>query len=366
MTYQIIPWKCCPSALRAAVQSIWRPMILLLWLSSGWALQAQTVQDTRSAVVLIYHRFGEARYPTTNITLAQFEAHLDYLAENGFTVVPIKQITDAMKTGTALPDRSVAITVDDAYASFMTEAWPRLKARGFPAALFVATEAVDGGYDGILSWDQIRQLQADGVTIGHHGHGHIHMVDEGLNAAVADIQTANTRFQAELGAIPPIFAYPYGEYSLELRNTIEAMGFSASLAQYSAAVGLDDDVFAIPRFALNERFGDATRFRLLAQSRALPAEDIVPRDGILWPDSQNPPAYGFTLSKPVAGLSAMNCFSSNQRGRIEPMILNDRRVEIRLQNAFAPGRHRITCTLPGPGGRWYWRGKFFYVPGAPD
>ncbi|MGF1606037.1 MAG: polysaccharide deacetylase family protein [Rhodothalassiaceae bacterium] len=321
---------------------------------------AQTA-DQRSAVILMYHRFGEDRYPSTNIQMDQFQAHLDHLAAKDFRVIPLTQLIEAMKTGDPLPDKSVVITIDDAYRSFAVKAWPRLKEKGFPATLFVATQAVNEGYADIMSWDQLRRLRAEGLSIGHHGHGHVHMVDVGVDAAMADIAEASALFEQELGDVPKILAYPFGEYSLAHAKALEAAGFTAALAQHSGAVGLDDDLYAIPRFALNERYGGLDRFRLLAGSRALPAKEIVPDEVVLDQQAQNPPAYGFTVTEEVAGLSAMNCFASHLPERIEPMVLDDR-VEIRMDKPFPPGRQRITCTLPGPGGRWYWRGRFFYVP----
>ena len=52
----------------------------------------------------------------------------------------------------------------------------------------------------------------------------------------------------------------------------------------------------------------------------------------------------------------------DKAARIE--ILAGRRVEIRFDEPFPEGRHRINCTLPGPDRRWYWFGKFFYAPPA--
>lgn len=328
-------------------------------LSGGMAL---AVEDRHSAVILLYHRFGEDQYPSTSIRLAQFDAHLDYLEENSFTVVPLSRIVEAMRSGTPLPDRSVAITVDDSFQSFADEGWPRLKARGFPATLFVSTDAVDDGYSDFTSWDTLRRLAKEGLEIGHHGAAHIDMVAAGVEEALADIDMASARFEAELGFVPDLLAYPFGAYSVPLAKAIERKGFAGAAAQYSGAVALSDDRYQIPRFALNERYGEQDRFELLIRSRALAVDHVVPEHVVLDKRSMNPPAYGFTLSEPIPGLSAMNCFASNQAERIQPKVIAERRVEVRLERAFGSGRQRITCTLPGPDGRWFWRGRFFYVP----
>ena len=199
------------------------PIILLaaLAVSVIWAAilprAISAAPDNSSAVILIYHRFGEERYPTTNIRLEQFEAHIAELKSGGYNFLPLSQIVNAIRNSQPLPDRTVAITVDDAYESAFLEAWPRLKAAGIPMTLFVATDPVDAGSRTYMSWDQIRALRADGVEIAHHGASHHHMVEAGLAASLADIERASLRFQDELGFVPDIFAYPFGEYSMEIR-----------------------------------------------------------------------------------------------------------------------------------------------------
>ncbi len=69
-----------------------------------------------SAVLVMYHRFGEDDIPLTNTRLEQFEAHLNELKTGGYTVLPVPEIVAALKAGKPLPDRTVGITIDDAYS----------------------------------------------------------------------------------------------------------------------------------------------------------------------------------------------------------------------------------------------------------
>ena len=78
------------------------------------------------AVILMY-RFGENNYPSTNIRLEQFDAHLEVLASSEYNVMALADIIDRIQGGQSLPDRTVAITIDDAYLSVYTEALPRLR-----------------------------------------------------------------------------------------------------------------------------------------------------------------------------------------------------------------------------------------------
>ena len=119
-----------------------------------------------SAVVLMYHRFGEQRAPSTNIRLDQFDAHLNVIAERGLNVLPVWEILAALGKGRDLPDRTIGLTFDGGFLSFYTDAWPRLREAGLPFTLFIATDAVDDGRDGYMTWDQIREVARAGATVG--------------------------------------------------------------------------------------------------------------------------------------------------------------------------------------------------------
>ena len=89
--------------------------------------------EPQSAVVVVYHRFGEDAYPSTSVTIEQFEQHLAILDEGGYRVLPLEEIVEGLAGERELPDRTVAITVDDTYRSILTEAMPRFLDRGFPS-----------------------------------------------------------------------------------------------------------------------------------------------------------------------------------------------------------------------------------------
>ena len=118
--------------------------------------QAGASEKQDYATVIMYHRFGERRYPTTNVSIEQFESHLEFIAQGDYTVAPLIDIIETLQSGGVVKDKTVAITVDDAYLSVYTQAWPRLKEYGFPFTIFVATDPVDNNLRNYMSWDQIR------------------------------------------------------------------------------------------------------------------------------------------------------------------------------------------------------------------
>ena len=122
-------------------------------------------------------------------------------------------------------------------------------------------------------------------------------------------------------------------------------GFSAAFGQHSGVLHSGSDFYYLPRFAFNEVYGDVRRLRMAARALPLRARDITPADTLITPKS-NPPLFGFTVEGLSPGrLSRLACYVSGQsKPRLER--LGDRRIEVRMEQAFRPGRTRINCTLP--------------------
>lgn len=319
-----------------------------------------------SAVIFMYHRFGEGDFPTTSIKIAQFEAHLEELKSGGYQVMALADIIKALRDGQELPDKAVAITIDDAYLSVYEKAWPRFKALGFPFTLFVATDPVDRGTRGYMSWDQIRELQRGGAGIGSQTASHLHMASSSVLANRRDLDKSNERFKKELGAKPAFIAYPYGEASDRVIELVRSTGFKAGLGQHSGVAAKTPNLYYLPRFALNEAYGDMKRFRLAANALALNVVDVTPSDPFIDAGDDNPPAFGFTLNGDEAltkSLSQLSCFGSHE-GKLDVSRLEGEggqtRIEIRMQKVLPRGRTRINCTLPAKDGRWYWFGRQFF------
>lgn len=339
---------------RAGRGALWA---LIAIVAAGWAPPAVAGAGT-SATVIMYHRFGEKALPATNIRIDQFEAHIAELKSGPYTVMALADVVAALGAGRRLPERTVAITIDDAFTSVYREAWPRLRAAGLPFTLFVATDAIDRGGHGYMSWDQLRELAKAGVTIGSQTASHPHLPTLPRGKVREEFARSNARFKAELGFVPTLQAYPYGEASRAVMAEARAAGFTASFGQHSGVADSVTNPDYLPRFAMNEHYGDLKRFRMAANALPLFATDVTPSDPTL---TANPPAFGFTVGEGVTGLGALACYSS-AHGKLAVERLGRRRIEVRPPSAFPPGRARINCTLPAGGGRWRWFGQQFFIP----
>ncbi|MFC4351949.1 polysaccharide deacetylase family protein [Fodinicurvata halophila] len=323
------------------------------------AAEMTEAELNNGAVVLMYHRFGESDYPSTNVTLEQFERQLETLESGPYEVMALGDIVAALESGETLPDRTVAITIDDAYRSVYTEAWPRLREAGFPFTLFVATDVLDRETAPYMTWDQLRELAAsDLASIGHQTASHPSMPQQSLERNEEEIRRANARFEKELGQIPSLFAYPYGESSKAVQELVEEAGFEAAFGQHSGVIGTTLNRFNLPRFALNEDYSDEDRLNTILNARPLPARDVTPEDPLVG-ENDNPPVAGFTVEEAAGALSGLSCYSSGPEVKLEQL---DRRIELRFAGPLPEGRTRVNCTMPADEGRWRWFGRQFLVP----
>ena len=319
----------------------------------------QTQETEDSAVILMYHRFGEDKYPTTNITLAQFDAQLEELKKEKYNIIPLGEVVAAFRNKVKLPPRTIALTIDDAYASILENAWPRLKQAGIPFTLFVSTKPIEHNVPGYMTWQQIRAMARDPlVSIGRHAHSHDHLIHMTPEQAIKDIETARKIYQKELGILPDIFAYPYGEFSPALENILKKENITAAFGQFSSAANSRSNLYGLPRFPFNEKYSDIDRFRLIVNARALPVYDILPISSVI---ERNPPQIGFTVDKNIPGLSTMSCYPSHLGKAARMTRIGGNRIEIRFDKPLPKGRSKINCTMPGPDRRWYWFGLAFYV-----
>jgi len=318
------------------------------------------------AVVLMYHRFGEDDYPSTNIRMSQFEDHLDYLDEADFNVWPVERIVEYLKDGKTIPPRTVAITIDDAYVSIYDNAFPLLKERDWPYMVFVNTDGPDGKVgDSYMNWEQLREMAENSrASYANHSASHDYLVARKDGESEADwakrvrqdIEHAESRLQDEVGEwvpdAPLLHAYPYGEYDVALKEMLDDMGYIA-FGQHSGPVGHYSDLLALPRFAMAEAYGDPDDFRQRVNTRPLPVTSISPEDPTAI-DDQNPPTLTLRFAETDIALNRINCFAGGQAAELEWGDDNGRVLKVTAANAMPQGRSRYNCTAPAAGGGFHW------------
>ena len=254
--------------------------------------------------------------------------------------------------------KKILLTIDDAFTSFYERAWPYLKKNKIPFILFVSTEPV--GKYGYMTWDQIKEIEKeDFVTIGNHAHSHEYLVEESFDKFKNDIDQSIKIFKDKLGYNPIYYSYPFGEYSLKQKEYI-SKNFKFAFGQHSGAIDINKDRYELPRFPINEKYGDLERFKFLVNLLPLQFKKILPEDKLIT-DSNNPPKMSVEFFDEQNNITDINCFSNEGNNWNKSNIqFIENKLLIKFREKFNFRRGRVNCSLNDEDG-WKWFGIQFSV-----
>ena len=140
--------------------------------------------DDYGLISIMYHRFNENKYPSTNIQIDVFREQLKIIEKEKIKFIHPKNFEKSLSENKK--ERKILLTIDDGLLSFYQNAWPILKEREIPFILFVNTREV--GSFNYMSWEQILELyDNENVEIGNHSHSHEYLVEENTETIKKDI-----------------------------------------------------------------------------------------------------------------------------------------------------------------------------------
>ena len=324
--------------------------------------------------MLLYHHVATDTPASTSISPEDFQGHLAYLRDNDFNVVALDVMVDALRTGSELPDRAVAITFDDGYSSIYDTAFPMLQSFGFPFTLFLSTGPIDQGLRGYMSWEQIAEMAQAGVIVANHMVEHPHMLarEEGEDDAGwierqrEELLLAEEIIERRTGQSHRFLAYPYGEYDVAIKELLAELDFTG-FAQNSGAVGPSSDFLALPRYPLAGSFADLESASLKFATLPFNVRIVEPESPVTAAPS---PAVTLQFSPAEAGaydLASLGCFANS---RPIPMVWLDREagiVRLEPETEFSGRRWRYLCTAPDIGSRrFHWMSVQWINPERPE
>ena len=307
----------------------------------------------------MYHRFEENKYPTTNIKIADFIKQIALIKKNGFSFVDANNFENNIVN--LKNKKKILLTIDDAFKSFYDQAWPILKKEKIPFLLFVSTREV--GSNGYMTWKQIKEIsQEKFVHIGNHSYSHEYLVDKTNNEIINDINLATKDLEVNLGYNSPFFSYPFGEYSNSFKNIVKELGFKYAFGQHSGVTDVTKDFYELPRFSINEKYGELERFKLILKNIPLKYKTIIPEERYI-NNNNNPPNVVIEFLDKIKNIKLLNCYSNelNSWRKSEIKYLNDFKIQIKLVGKFTTDRGRMNCSLREPEGSWRWLGMQFVI-----
>jgi peptidoglycan/xylan/chitin deacetylase (PgdA/CDA1 family) len=301
----------------------------LFWLFyySGLELLIARCIKVDAAAVIMYHGVcNDSRLPPEvdfHLTADTFDRHLRML-QRRYPVISLRQLLERLECGEPL-QKAVVITFDDGYRNNATVAHPILERHSLPYTIFISTAYIGNGQwlplnqlyalwhfgritggrmkelrqeirrrpasdasqliqdagtlkpaerelaensFGMLSWDEVRHLAAQGVEFGSHTHTHCNMTAETRAQQLAELQLARDLIRAETGEDATTFAYPFGRsdnWNQETRASVIAAGHRCAILANGGLVKPRQDVFALPRvgYGSKEAWAFACQLTLL-------------------------------------------------------------------------------------------------------
>ena len=303
----------------------------------------------------MYHRFNENKYPSTNIRMEVFKKHMEIIKEKNYNFLNPKNFDrDFHKVKIS---KEILVTIDDGFSSFYEHAWPYLKEKKIPFILFISTESV--GKNGYMNWEQINEIEKENFAfIGNHSHSHEYLLEFNFDKFKNDILKSIEIFENKLGYNPIYFSYPFGEFSLEQTSFIKKH-FKYGFGQHSGVIDVNKNPYELPRFPINEKYGEIERFKFNIDLLPLEYKRIIPEDKYI--TDNNPPKLEIEFFKNQKNLNKINCFSDEGAGWKETKIKYDNsKLIVNFSDKFNFRRGRINCSLNDVDG-WRWFGLQFSV-----
>ena len=122
------------------------------------------------------------------------------------------------------------------------------------------------------------------------------------------------------------------------------------------------DFWELPRFPINEKYGEISRFRTLMKTLPFKYKKIDPNEKYLV-KSKNPPNVKIEFFDNINNLSQINCFSNegNNWRNSNISFLEKNILQIKISEKFIGERGRINCSLREKSGFWRWLGIQFVI-----
>ncbi len=211
-----------------------------------------------------------------------FEANLQALQQAGYTTVTASEAEKILTTKTKPSNKMVWLTFDDGSLTVYRDIFPLLKKYHMHATAFIITGFVDKQQPGILTWAQIKEMQASGlVDFESHTVSHLDLGTLSTSDATYQLQQSQKELNQELGQNTDIICYPAGGYNQETLQLDSSLGYKFGLLDpgrngaVAQAASASNGLLTLPRFRMASSTGPQELMSMLASSAAYNSENTV-------------------------------------------------------------------------------------------
>lgn len=235
--------------------------VTLAGCSSLPALRERTSDKYRPVAavpVLLYHHVHDIPAEATkalrrwSVTPKQLEEHMAWIEKQGFAVISMARLNQALKDGQPLPDKPIVLTFDDGWKDHYSVVFPLLEKYHYPGTFFITTDSV--GHSAFMSWDELKIMaQSKFADIQSHSVTHPHLTRLNDEKAYAEILQSKKALEENLQKPVTVFAYPFGNYSEKTIAMAKAAGYESATIVDGSNIGYllrSDRTYTLRRIAI--------------------------------------------------------------------------------------------------------------------
>jgi peptidoglycan/xylan/chitin deacetylase (PgdA/CDA1 family) len=224
--------------------------------------------DKRRIPILMYHSISDGTsegihpYFVTETSPTAFDAHMRYLAENGYSTITPGQLVTLLGSQQERNLKHVVVTFDDGYRDFYTRAFPILKKYGLSATVYLPSSFIERtpkkftGRD-CLTWDEVRELRRGGIEFGSHTMTHPKLKFLPAADLEREIRMSKETIENELGESIDSFSYPYAfpeenhQFVRRLSDLLKECGYGNGVSTIIGSVQTLEEKYFLKRLPAN-------------------------------------------------------------------------------------------------------------------
>ncbi len=238
-----------------------RIFLAVFLLAVVFCSQAASAADEVGVPVILYHRLGPTVADSMTTKISVFEAQMQWLKDNGYTVIPMRNLVNyLLGQGPAPAPKSVVLCADDGHKSVYTEMYPVIKKYNYPVTLFIYPSCISNKFAPYaMTWEQLAELQKTGLfDIQSHTFWHPNFKKEKKKLSpeayqkLVDTQLVKSKavLEKKTGTKVDMLAWPYGIYDPELEKDAAKAGYVVAFSIDRRLDGKSEPIMAEPRYLM--------------------------------------------------------------------------------------------------------------------
>lgn len=217
--------------------------------------------------ILMYHSisdnlFGMSHpYYHINTSPEVFSRQMRWLRHEGYRTINLREAWAGLQAKEDMR-KKVVITFDDGYRDFYTDGFEVMKQCGLTATIFLATDRIRDISERIegadyLTWNEVRELHAQGITFGSHTVTHPDLRSLGPEQIEYELGRSKEIIEQKLGASVDWFSYPFAFpeenecFARYVEDLLENLGYEAGVSTILGRASQASRRFFLPRLPVN-------------------------------------------------------------------------------------------------------------------